>query len=503
MNKNKNVINIFIFVFLSLVAGSAAILSAPVSFADNSATTVTTVIVTTACSITADNTIPHTATILPGHEETEIGNTTMTVVCNDNSGSSVYAVGFSNDEWKNTNMVGADNNTIPTGTGTSSSNWSMKLSVPTGNTAPTIRSDASFDYTDYERLPNEYVLVATFPSDTDGVNNSSFNTTYRAYVSNAQPAGTYAGKVKFTLVHPNNAVAPVAEDKTIANSLTMQEVESCPGTIPEGQIYTLSDPRDGSSYRVAKLADDKCWMLDNLALDITAVSLNDLKGKTNADDDSLTYLKNGGGTGHYATSPVSKAWTSSDENYFDKPMIAVDSDTSGPCSNDYCVNGDRSWSSASVTSATINGSTSIAQGKIGVYYNYCAASAGYYCYASDAGVDNPDDITTLLDSKYDICPKGWRLPTSTESGEFQALYASYSGSSPSQIVAFQTALSTVLSGHFWSGKASAQGTHGYFWSSTWNSASNMYRLDALSNSVGITYNSSRDRGSSVRCVLAE
>jgi Xaa-Pro aminopeptidase len=54
----------------------------------------------------------------------------------------------------------------------------------------------------------------------------------------------------------------------------MQNVSSkaeggCPAELPTGTAYQLTDSRDGEVYNVAKLADGNCWLLDNLALDLT------------------------------------------------------------------------------------------------------------------------------------------------------------------------------------------------------------------------------------------
>ena len=400
------------------------------------------------------------------------------------------------DTGNNTDLINSADSTynIKTdGNGTSASNWKLKF---------TVVSDATIagSYNTYQNIPSAYTKVASYTNSTaSGI----ITPHYQINLVGIQQPGTYVGQVKYTLFNPSNAATPDTS-KTIANSSTMQEVESCPNTIPENQVYTLSDPRDGNSYRVARLKDGNCWMLDNLRLDITAVSLDDLKGNTNADDISLTYLKNGGGSGHYATTAVSKAWTSSSQDYYDRPMIAVDSVTSGSCYNAYCVNNDMSWSSTSITPATINNVTSLAQGKIGIYYNYCAASAGYYCYASNASVDNPDGTITLQDSKYDICPRGWRLPTSTVDGEFQTLYSQYANDSPNQIAAFQTAFSTYLSGTFQSGQAYYQGSCIYIWSSTWYDAYRMNYLwvSGFSDSVSPSAYSFRNTyGNAVRCIL--
>ncbi len=282
---------------------------------------------------------------------------------------------------------------------------------------------------------------------------------------------------------------------------------------------TIYDKRDNTSYRIAKLADNKCWMLDNLALDLTALTQAELYGTgsdagkmTNASNEALGYLKGtttGTATDKWAMAAVKKTWTSSYS--YSEPWIAVDSTTSGGCNSAYCVDGGAAgspWSYDSETSETINGKTSIAQGKIGVYYNYCAASAGSYCwggtgtsYAGSPSTDPvPDSIRDITD---DICPYGWRLPTGGSTGEFQNLYAQYANGGPNQVTAFQTALSTPLSGYFYSGEAHQQGNRGNFCSSTWEATRNMYFLLVDSSNVNPSNYGYRNYGRSVRCILAE
>ena len=287
-----------------------------------------------------------------------------------------------------------------------------------------------------------------------------------------------------------------------------------------GSTATVYDKRDETPYTIGRLKMDTnettsaYWMLDNLALDITAVDLATLKGNTNATGTTLEYLKGVSSrdatqtpNGNYPTAGVDKTWTSSAKNYYSVPMIAVDSTTSGGCNNAYCVNGGAAgspWSYDDETSKMINGVASVVQGKIGVYYNYCAASAGSYCYGSGTdgtGAPSSDPNTsTIRDVTEDICPAGWRLPTSSSNGEFATLYSAY-GSSYTN---FQTALSTPLSGSFNSGRAYSQGNGGFFWSSTWGSTSYggfMYGLYVSSSRVSPSVTDYRSGGRSVRCLL--
>ena len=262
------------------------------------------------------------------------------------------------------------------------------------------------------------------------------------------------------------------------------------------------DNRDNNVYLVKRLADGRCWMLDNLALDLLdadarTAMLDSTDTKTNASYQTLTYLFNGGGSSPYTNIAVANANSS---NYYDMPAIAK----SGTCNDAYCVNNPTSgnWTYDSVTKATINGTTSYAQGKIGIYYNYCAASAGSYCYASNAAVDRPN---TAIDAAEDICPSGWRLPTggpistsgnNNGGGEFQNLYNKYNNAKT-----FQEALSTPLSGYFVNGKAGRQGHHGSFWSSTRYDGSNMYVLYVGSTGVIPQNGGNRYYGFSMRCIL--
>ena len=450
-----------------------------------------------------------------------------------------------NEAWSNYNglaVVGSTGTTLISADTASEKTLDMRIgaSSSANQVAGTFSNDINFTATanvvtyDYSITynANNSSTVTNMPTN---ITNASYNTGGTIQISNTIPSATNASFLGWcdgtvsdttctgTLYQPGdylkltNASSSTTNNislsavweviVTIADGGNMQDISSktdggCPSTLTEGQAYTVTDARDGKSYRVARLTDGNCWMLDNLALDITAVSLDTLKGNTNADDTSLTYLKNGSGSSPYATAGVSKAWISSVQNYYDKPVIAVDSTTSGGCKNAYCVNGgsaDSPWSYNSVTSVTINNVTSVAQGKIGVYYNYCAASAGSYCYGSDTSPSSDPDTSTLQDVKEDICPKGWRLPTSTLSGEFQALYTAYN----SDYTDFQTALSTPLSGNFNSGWAYDQGSYGYFWSSTWYNTGYMYRLRVNSSNVTPSNNGYRGHGISIRCILAE
>ena len=278
----------------------------------------------------------------------------------------------------------------------------------------------------------------------------------------------------------------VTEDATI--TLTGQEATTSISSVtPSGKTPSSNcrnepvvpqlvyDPRDNEAYYVAELCDGKVWMLDNLRLDLVANKDALSSANTNATDAGLDYLKGtstGTASDQYATAAVAY-WTSSYS--YSAPLIAIKdaSDTAGT-----------GWNPNSVASVTYGDGS----GKIGVYYNYCAASAGSYCYSNAA----PDGTN----ASQDICPAGWRMPTGGSSGEYRALYTAYS----SNAIDFRNALSTPLSGYF-NGSAFNLGSYGIFWSSTRGNGSNMNSLYVDSSGVTSPYGNARLFGYSVRCLL--
>ena len=279
-------------------------------------------------------------------------------------------------------------------------------------------------------------------------------------------AGTISGK-QFT-VGAGSATISVT-----SRALSPIQNFNC-SSLSTGSTEEVYDKRDNKVYLIGKLADNNCWMLDNLALDPTTLTQAQLYGTgadagkmTNASNTTLGYLKNGGGSSPYTNYAVA---TATSTNYYDRPAINADSIDVVP-----------------------NGAPSGGEGsnKVGVYYNYCAASAGSYCYASGSGTG---------DSSEDLCPAGWRMPTGGSSGEYKALYDQYSSASEGQAVAFKNALSTPLSGSFYNGSEYHQGSDGIFWSSPYTNGNSMYSLLVTASSVRPSDYSNRSFGGSLRCI---
>ena len=251
-----------------------------------------------------------------------------------------------------------------------------------------------------------------------------------------------------------------------------------------GATETLIDPRDNTTYMAGRLKDGNCWMLDNLALDLTdsTTAANMNATNTNATAEAITNLLNGGSstTGWSSVAVANVTTNFSNTDSYVQPRI-------NNASKDTLV--------TSYGPASTNGQT-----KVGIYYNYCAASASTYCYASGQGVDVPD---TIIDAPQDICPANWRMPTDGNTGEYSALGQKY-GSTATETNSLQYNLSTPLSGRYYGSSASFQGSNGYWWSSTYGSSSSMYYLFVNPTNVSPSnYGNDRSYGRSMRCLVSE
>ena len=121
----------------------------------------------------------------------------------------------------------------------------------------------------------------------------------------------------------------------------------------------------------------------------------------------------------------------------------------------------------------------------GGFYNWYTATAGTGTYSMSSG------NTTVS-----ICPKGWRLPTGGNSGEFKTLYDNY----PSNSALRSNPVNLTLSGNVRSSSRDRQGIDGLYCSSTVNSGNYAYVLDLTTSAVGPAAYISKYVGSSIRCI---
>ena len=328
------------------------------------------------CSIEGTGMNTHNASIVNGTYQADIGTTTLKAYCNDTNGFAIYAIGYTDNEYGKTvltNTTLGSTFDIVTGTATSgnTSNWAMKLATDsTATYAITIDSDTNGSFSTYHMVPSEYTKVAHRDSGTDIGTlaiGASLTSTYAAYMNQTQPAGTYTGQVIYTLVHPSDGMAP-------HKPIYMQDLTSA--TIAQllpntNDTATVIDKRDEQEYTIAKLADGKYWMVENLNIaGGTALSSED------TDFDSSYTL------------PTTGNWTVSDGK-----LILPASSASGFGTNNYAY----VYNSGNKEDCGADGQNAPCYS----YYSWDTATLG-----------SGRDLTTAnTDAPFSICPKGWRLPT--------------------------------------------------------------------------------------------
>ncbi|MBQ6410124.1 hypothetical protein IJI18_02625 [Candidatus Saccharibacteria bacterium] len=332
----------------------------------------------------------------------------------------------------------------------------------------------------------------------------------------------------------------------IATNANMQSMTNaiCKATTPN-QFTTLKDARGSSastyvSYVIIKLLDGNCWMADNLNFDAYTYKNNITAANTHAEgtvgSTALARFKTttsrGTGEERYATSAINSNSTyASGGNWtagytFSDPLInrggvCKEVGTQYMCLYPYqkgTYNG-TTYTGEYTNDTTINlygkpFDTSTGEGvanitydfgpggyKIGAYYNYCAASLGSYCYGDGTSYGTSSGNAT----EADICPAGWKLPTGGTDEDFQNLYNKIENitttpANATNLLSFQTMLSTPISGRYQTDSAGNQGKTGYFWSSTYWSALSMHRVGLRGTSVSAVSQDNRHNGYSIRCI---
>ena len=498
------------------------------------------------CSMTA-NIQPgeeHSAILIGGQYKEDIGKTTIATFCNDPNGYAIYAIGYTGGDegitaGTNTvlhsNALGS-NYDIVTGIATSGdvSNWAMKVSSVPGTYEPTILSDDDGPYSDYHTVPQNYTKVAKFNTNTDATIGSSLTTTYSAYISPTQPAGTYEGQVKYVLLHPADNLGP--------GTYYMQDVEDWGGTISVGQEITAYDVRDLKTYTVRRMCmegtgntwqqkEANCtssmlWMTQNLDLDLnSSVALNSVNTDLNdmasgaytngysIDDNGVIYW-----TPARTTIASINASTGAFNGWANNNNVAYSADPdAGNPDNQWYATGEAYNSNLCYVSNNnqtcnyLNANNTVAptyfshtpftgngnHGKIGNYYNWSAAIASNY----SGSLTSNTYYNTNNNPKNSICPKGWRLPTisSVAAARLNNVYNSGSTSNGTGLI--NSPVYMVRSGHVSDGSLNLAGYYGAYWSSTVSNANVACTLDFRSDYVSPASDSyGRYSGRSVRCV---
>ena len=645
---------------VAITAFSFVALTLPSVLADDGFVDVITINVPVSCSLAASGMNTHTATIQNGNTMSDIGTTNVKVTCNDNTGYALYAIGYTNDEYGNNKLTNATlgsthdiitATTVTTGT----SSWAMKLTKTANSYTPIIagstddanRQTGDPDFSGYTAVPEEYTKVAYFPSSTDigsGASGSNLTTTYRAYISQTQPAGTYIGQVKYTLVHPSTAGKPVtplkasdcpagyvcyapnasdivgsmdslgsisssptagkisvgtsattinliapnykregygfagwSKDFTATNASTIygpNETLTVPSTTlaTKGMILypvwvasagnlqgwsncsslttapsdgtratlasmtALTDTRDNNVYTVARLADGKCWMTENLRLNsensVGAENIAKAQGYGDATSSAQGNLGKFIGLANSEDANFTNNTTANSLYSIDgsNGTININSNSNyypgyrmpryNKNNTNMATNATNSDNTTTLTDSYNANNNHVRWYGYGNYYTWPAAIADTAYYGQ-----NNTSVTATS-----ICPTGWRLPiggqtTVNTTGDFYVLtktlmggtepntnntngYGYYQGivdnvdlgATASKVLrAYPT--NVVYSGYFNGSSAIHRGSNGNYWSSSVNSSSYAYSLYLGSSLVYPgTSGYYKGNGFSVRCI---
>ena len=260
---------------------------------------------------------------------------------------------------------------------------------------------------------------------------------------------------------------------------TMQEADSATlaALMPNvGDTATLTDARDDQEYSIAKLADNKYWMVSDLNLaGGTAISC------TTSDCENYTI-------------PTDQGWQTGGK--------LPASSTSGFISNNYAY----VYNSGNITTSRSDCTSSK---PCNSYYSWDAATLG-------SGRSISTDNTN---APYSICPKGWKLPTTyngtNSTTDFRALMIALGSSSSLQYYNSSTSptgatmygkltaypYNFLRAGNYSLGSFESGGSHGYYWSATSYPGSSLARVLSLGSAyVNSVNNFNRKDGASVRCV---
>ena len=141
----------------------------------------------------------------------------------------------------------------------SDNQWGYSYSTDNGSTWISGDIDSSSTgYNGYTYNTSTSTSGTVTHLDTSTPSSTTIQYKIGAKASAAQLAGNYTNTINFTAV-----ANPDAEPSFCDSHLCMQNLDSSVCTTTATTVY---DGRDGQEYTIQQLADGKCWMLDNLAL---------------------------------------------------------------------------------------------------------------------------------------------------------------------------------------------------------------------------------------------
>lgn len=237
----------------------------------------------------------------------------------------------------------------------------------------------------------------------------------------------------------------------------------------------LKDERDDERYLVSKLADGNCWMSQNLNLILYA------------NEPVVTATKTGGTS---TFTPTYTTQSSYGTRWTDTENVARSYEATGNYS--YYRGG------SNRNSSPTNDTDEYLWEAAGVQYNWYAATGGTGTSSVTSG-----------EASASICPKGWRLPASSNAKSYTGLLAAYSSSgngTPSAASMRSTPLNFLLAGYYRNNSTqapSSRGTSGRYWTAYTAQSSRASYMSFSSSAINVNQSANRGIGYNIRCVAIQ
>ncbi len=192
---------------------------------------------------------------------------------------------------------------------------------------------------------------------------------------------------------------------SVCNSLTTAPTD---GTANLTSVSALTDQRDNNTYAIAKLADGKCWMIENLRLESTAdhnsdgtlaqgygtsATYGNFGGLADAESSGFTYTYTANSLYYSGTQEGTASINIGTTDYPGRRMPRYNNWNNQSNSTNRPQN--------PITNYAINSTTNAGMYSYGNYYTWHAAIADL----TYNGTNNQSSTGTSL------CPAGWHLPT--------------------------------------------------------------------------------------------
>ena len=293
---------------------------------------------------------------------------------------------------------------------TTDNTWGYTYSLDNGTT-----------WSNHNGLPLYTTDNPTRLKKNTGPSEDTVNFKIAAKSSSTQPSGTYTNVINFTAITKPTPVtladAYASEGKELYHGYyKMQDMTHtiCEETEDIGSQLQVIDIRDDKVYWIAKLADNNCWMTQNLDLDLTSdPNANNYIVLTSENTDLTDTTSAAYQDGYTVSEDGTITWLPERDTiaYNNLNSTTWQNDNSHPYSYDYLdANGNSVYPDSKVTQQIAGN-----HGLSGNYYNWPAAIASNNSASASGEYSNS------------ICSSGWKLSSRYNPDNFSSLFGVYPG----------------------------------------------------------------------------